>query len=300
MSQDAAMKLGTFRPGQEESFRAGVFFPDRNEVAELPVSSLPVGLGASDQIAALISRGFDASKDRPDHARSFAIDEIEFGPPLALASLRDFVGFEDHAAAGAKRRGEELSSTWHDRPFYYKGNHRTIVAHEHAVPKPSFTDELDFELEIACIIGRQIIDADETTARDAIFGFTIMNDWSARDIQRAEMGSRLGPSKSKDFATSLGPWIVTADECGHDPSFSLEARLNGKSLCRAQLSDIYWTFAKTISFVSQGEPVLPGDVFGSGTPFGGCMLDRGGPWLQSGDVVELEVSGIGVLRNTIA
>jgi 2-keto-4-pentenoate hydratase/2-oxohepta-3-ene-1,7-dioic acid hydratase in catechol pathway len=289
------MKLGTFRVSADENFRPGAFLVDLDAVIDL---SPAVG-----SMSELIAGGADALRtcqELIDGGATLAMAGIEIGPALQPASLRDFIGFEDHAAAGAKRRGEQLSASWKERPFYYKGNHRTIVANGQPVAKPSFTSELDFELEVACVIGKPIIDAGEDVARDAIFGFTIMNDWSARDVQRAEMASRLGPSKSKDFATSLGPWIVTVDECGDDPAFTMEARLNGESVCRAAFSDLYWTFAKTIAFVSQGEAVLPGDVFGSGTPFGGCMLDHGGPWLQSGDTVELEVAGIGVLRNSVA
>ena len=215
------------------------------------------------------------------------------------SSIRDAAGFEDHARAGAARRGGELAAGWHDRPFYYRGNHKAILGPDEPLPHPAFTRELDFELEVACIVGRDLRDAGEDEAAAAIFGFTIMNDWSARDLQRAEMHSRMGPSKSKDFATSLGPCILVA-EPGPQPALGMAARVNGRTVCEANLSAAFWTFAAIVSFASQGETVRATDVFGSGTPFGGCMLDHEGPWLEPGDAVELEVERIGVLRTTVA
>lgn len=214
-------------------------------------------------------------------------------------SLRDFIAFEDHARAGAKRRGEELSEIWYERPIYYKGNHRSLIGPDEDLPRPAFTKELDFELEVACILGVSGRDLDGFDAADAIFGFTIMNDWSARDVQRTEMAARLGPAKSKDFATSIGPSILVPDEADPQPSLSMTARVNGQVTCEANLGDCHWTFPNMIEFVSQGEAVWPCDIYGSGTPFGGCLLDRGEPWLEPGDVVELEVERIGVLRNRV-
>lgn len=215
-------------------------------------------------------------------------------------SLRDFLAFEDHARAGAARRGEELAAAWYDRPLYYKGNHRSIVGPGELVPRPAFTREMDFELEVACIVGAGGLDlsAEESAAR--IAGFTVMNDWSARDVQRAEMSGRLGPAKSKDFATSLGPCIVTADEAGGPhPDLHMTARVNGEVVCEGRLGAARWTFPQMIAHVSRGERVWPTDVYGSGTPLGGCQLDRGSRWLEPGDTVELEVERIGVLRNVV-
>ena len=220
-------------------------------------------------------------------------------PPLAPNSLRDFVAFEDHARAGATRRGEDLAPSWFERPIYYKGNHRSLLGPGEPVRRPAFTKELDFELEVACVVGTDIIDASEEAAQAAIFGYTIMNDWSARDIQRVEMASRLGPAKSKDFATSIGPCILTADEAGPNPEFKMTARVNGNAVCEANLGSAHWTFPKMIAFVSQGEKVHATDLYGSGTPFGGCMLEHGGPYLEPGDTVELEVEGLGVLRSEV-
>ena len=218
--------------------------------------------------------------------------------PLRPASLRDFLAFEDHAKGGARRRNEELNPAWYESPVYYKGNHRSIVGPDADLPWPSFTERLDFELELACILGTLAIDLDEAAARDAIFGYTVMNDWSARDVQRSEMAMRLGPAKSKDFATSLGPCIVTADEFDPAADHAMIARVDGEVWCEASTAAMHWTFPQMIAHVSRGESVWPADVYGSGTPFGGCGLDLD-RWITPGDVVELEIEGIGVLRNRV-
>ena len=218
--------------------------------------------------------------------------------PLRPASLRDFLAFEDHAKGGARRRNEELNPAWYESPVYYKGNHRSIVGPDTEVTWPSFTEKLDFELELACVLGSLAMDMDEPAAAAAIFGYTVMNDWSARDVQRAEMAMRLGPAKSKDFATSLGPCIVTADEFDPSEAHAMVARVNGEVWSEASTADMYWTFPRMIAHVSRGESVWPADVYGSGTPFGGCGLDLD-RWIGPGDVVELEIDGIGVLRNRV-
>ncbi|HWC32932.1 MAG TPA: fumarylacetoacetate hydrolase family protein, partial [Actinomycetota bacterium] len=132
--------------------------------------------------------------------------------PILPGSLRDFLAFEDHVRAGARRRGEDVPEPWFEMPIYYKGNHRSVYGPDDEIPWPPYTEELDFELEVACVLGGRGRDLSERDAEGLIFGYTLMNDWSARDIQRKEMAVRLGPAKGKDFATSLGPCIATADE----------------------------------------------------------------------------------------
>jgi 2-keto-4-pentenoate hydratase/2-oxohepta-3-ene-1,7-dioic acid hydratase in catechol pathway len=217
--------------------------------------------------------------------------------PIIPGSLRDFLAFEDHVKRGSERRGEPIPAAWFEMPIYYKGNHRSVYGPEEEIPWPSYTEELDFELEVGCILGRRGRDLSEEEAADVIFGYTLMNDWSARDIQRQEMAVRLGPAKGKDFATSLGPCIVTAD--GLDPAeVRLTARIDGETWAEGRLGDMHWTFPRMIAHVSQGEDVWPGDLYGSGTFGGGCGLDLGRfPW--PGAVVELEATGIGVLRNRV-
>jgi 2-keto-4-pentenoate hydratase/2-oxohepta-3-ene-1,7-dioic acid hydratase in catechol pathway len=255
--------------------------------------------GVAASVDDLISAGpiaLDRARDLADRGPRAPLEQLL--APLQPASLRDFLAFEDHAKGGAARRGEELNPAWYRMPVYYKGNHRSIVGPGADVAWPPFTEKLDFELELACVIGDRGRDLDEASARDAIFGYTIMNDWSARDLQREEMAMRLGPAKSKDFATSLGPCIVTADEIDPREGLAMTARVNGETWCTASTGAMHWTFPKMIAYVSRGEDVHPGDVYGSGTPFGGCGLDQD-RWLAPGDVVELGIEGIGVLRNRV-
>lgn len=217
--------------------------------------------------------------------------------PILPASLRDFLAFEDHVKAGAARRGEPVPDAWYEMPIYYKGNHRSVYGPDEEIPYPSYTEELDYELEVACVLVGRGRDLDVENAAGLIFGYTLMNDWSARDIQRKEMAVRLGPAKGKDFATSLGPCIVTSDEL--DPSaLRLTARVDGEVWSEGSLGDAHWTFPQMIAHVSQSEDVWPGDIYGSGTFGGGCGLDLG-RFPAPGAVVELEAEGIGILRNTV-
>ena len=225
--------------------------------------------------------------------------EVTLRAPLRPASLRDFLAFEDHAKAGAARRGEDLNPAWYEMPVYYKGNHRQILGPDEPLRWPSWTEKLDFECELACIVGARGHDLTEEQARDAIFGYTVMNDWSARDVQRAEMAMRLGPAKSKDFATSLGPWIVTADEFDPSAGLAMQVRVDGEAWFETSDARMHWSFPQMISYVSRGEEIYPCDVYGSGTAFGGCGLDQD-RWLTRGSTVELEIREIGTLRTVLA
>jgi 2-keto-4-pentenoate hydratase/2-oxohepta-3-ene-1,7-dioic acid hydratase in catechol pathway len=219
-------------------------------------------------------------------------------PLDAVPSLRDFLAFEDHVLRGAARRQSRVPEYWYRAPIYYKGNHRSIIGPDSICPWPSYTDRLDFELELAMIVGRGGRDVTGQDAPLHIFGFTILNDFSARDVQALEMSAWLGPAKGKDFATALGPCIVTADEIGAQPDLEMSCRVNGEEWGRSRSSKARWGWADMIAHVSQDEDIFPGDVYGSGTPGGCCGLDLGRQ-LQPGDVVELEIEKIGTLRNTI-
>ena len=213
-------------------------------------------------------------------------------------SLRDFIAFEDHIAATSKRRGQPIPPEWYKAPVYYKGNHRTIIGPDQDLSWPLNTTKLDYELELACVIGRQGIDIAEQDAGDYIAGYTIMNDFSARDIQFQEMACRLGPAKGKDFATAIGPCIVTPDEIADPTSLRMIARVNGEIWSEGRFGSIHWSFNQMIAHVSRDEAIYPGDLFGSGTVGGGCglELDR---YLKPGDIVELEIQPIGILRTVI-
>ncbi len=215
-----------------------------------------------------------------------------------VSSLKDFLAFEDHVKRGAQRRGSEVPDYWYEAPVYYKGNHRAVIGPGATCPWPPYTNRLDFELELALIVGRRGRDIPRDAAGDYVFGFTIFNDFSARDVQAKEMSAWLGPAKGKDFGNALGPCIVTADEVGAEPDLEMICRVNGEEWGRARSSDARWRWADIIAHVSEGEDVWPGDVYGSGTPGGCCGLDQGRE-LEAGDVVELEIEKIGVLRNPV-
>jgi 2-keto-4-pentenoate hydratase/2-oxohepta-3-ene-1,7-dioic acid hydratase in catechol pathway len=215
-----------------------------------------------------------------------------------LASLRDFLAFEDHVRRAAFRRGSPVPAYWYEAPVYYKGNHRQVIGPGEVCPWPAYSQRLDFELELGMIVGRAGRDIPRERAADHIFGFTVFNDFSARDVQAKESSAWLGPAKGKDFCNALGPCIVTADELGTEPDLEMVCRVNGEEWGRARSSQAHWRWSDMIAHVSAAEDIWPGDVYGSGTPGGCCGIDLGRP-LSPGDVVELEIEGIGVLRNSI-
>ena len=211
--------------------------------------------------------------------------------------MRDFIAFEQHIKTVREQRGADIPDVWYQMPVYYKGNYRSLLGHDQQLTWPRYSQQMDYELELACIIGKEGIDIPGDEAETYIGGYAVMNDWSARDIQFEEMAVGLGPAKGKDFATSVGPWLVTPDE--FNPSDArMTARINGELWSEGNIGQIHWSFPKMITHVSMDEVLYPGDILGSGTVGGGCglELDR---WLQPGDVVELEVEGIGVLRNRV-
>jgi 2-keto-4-pentenoate hydratase/2-oxohepta-3-ene-1,7-dioic acid hydratase in catechol pathway len=189
---------------------------------------------------------------------------------------------------------------WYQSPVYYKGNPHSVVGHDAEVLWPPFTERFDYELEFGIFIGRQGRDIPVQDAGRYIAGYTIFNDFSARDVQLREMHGRLGPAKSKDFDTgnAMGPYLVTPDEIADPHQLTMQARVNGEQWSCGTSADMHFTFDEIIASISQSETLYPGDFIGSGTVPGGCglELDR---WLKPGDVVELDVQGLGVLRNRV-
>lgn len=225
--------------------------------------------------------------------------EVKLLAPLPNpASLRDFYAFEQHVKQGFEKRGEPMPPEWYEIPVYYKGAHHNIIGTETDVLWPSFTGKFDYELELAAVIGKEGWNITADHARQYIAGFTVMNDFSARDIQRKEMKVRLGPAKGKDWCTALGPWLVTCDELIDPYRLDMEARVNGERWSHGNSASMYWKFEQMIEFITQDDMILPGDVIGSGTVGSGCglELDR---WVQRGDVIELEIENIGILRNRV-
>jgi len=254
-------------------------------------------------------KGLDAARNAL-RENLLPLNEARLHAPIPRPpTLRDFYAFEQHVKAANQSRGREVPENWYKFPVFYFTNPNSIFGPEEEVPYPPYTQALDYELEIAAIIGKAGVNIHAEDAPKHIFGFTIFNDWSARDVQREEMKVALGPAKGKDFASSLGPVIATAEEFTNETAgkpgvydVAMEARVNGKTLSRGNFSDIYWSFGQIISRASESVMLYPGDVIGSGTVGTGCLLEltqAQGPWLGSGDVVELEIEGIGVLRNTI-
>jgi 2-keto-4-pentenoate hydratase/2-oxohepta-3-ene-1,7-dioic acid hydratase in catechol pathway len=219
--------------------------------------------------------------------------------PLRPRSLRDFLAFEGHLQGAYRGLGRDIPAEWYEVPAYYKGMPDTVIGPDVEVPWPAFTDRLDHELELAAVIGRQVRDVRREDAGACIFGYTIWNDLSARDVQRRETPVGLGPGKAKDWDGSnvLGPCLVTADELDLADA-RMAVRVNGETWGESSTAAMHHSFADMIAYASQAQTLYPGEVLGSGTAAGGSglELDR---WLAPGDVVELEIEGIGVLRNTI-
>jgi fumarylacetoacetate (FAA) hydrolase len=193
-------------------------------------------------------------------------------------------------ATARANRGAQVPDEWYEIPVFYFSNPAAIYGPDDAIPYPEGTAELDYELEVAAVIG----------ADGRIAGFTAMNDWSARDLQRQEVRVGLGPAKGKDFATSLGPVLVTVDEFDGSAA-QMVARVNGEERSRGDLADLHYSWDAIVERAALNTRLRAGDVIGSGTVGTGCILEANdGRWLQVGDVVELEVEGLGVLRNTVA
>src|SRR5881227_3646782 len=242
------------------------------------------------QLAAQTLQSFFTGGGKARRHAEYPLAEVDLRPPvLHPPSVRDFYAFEQHVRTARASRGLEVPPEWYEQPVFYFSNPAAIFGPEAEIPYPEPSEELDYELEVAAIVG----------ADGRIGGFSVMNDWSARDLQRREMKVGLGPAKGKDFATSIGPVVVTPDELG-DLRLEMVARVNGEERSRGNLGDMYHSWEAILERAAANTQLVPGDVIGSGTVGTGCILEHGdGRWLQPGDVVELEVEGIGVLRNVV-
>ena len=221
--------------------------------------------------------------------------------------IRDCLVFEQHLLNAmktwellTKRPSMPVSPLWYERPTWYKGNRFSVVGHEFEVQWPPYSEMMDFEFELACIIGKTGCDISESEALSHIFGYTIFNDFSARDTQMDERPLGMGPMKGKDFDTGnvLGPWIVTSDEIGDPQNLEMNVKINGERWGGGNSKDMHHSFAKILSFISVSETLHPGEVIASGTVPTGCGLELN-RFLKPNDVVELEIEKIGILRNKI-
>ncbi|MCM3764728.1 fumarylacetoacetate hydrolase family protein [Neobacillus niacini] len=239
---------------------------------------------------------------------TYLISEVTLTAPLPNPpSVRDFMAFELHVLNARKRTGRKVPEEWYEIPAFYFSNHLVLSGHEEKVERPAGCMALDYELELACIIGKEGKNIKAEEAEDYIFGYTIFNDWSARDFQQKEMKIGLGPAKGKDFATSIGPVIVTKDEMeqyrdDNRLDLTMTAKVNGNLLSQGNAKNMYYSFGQMIERASAGVTLYPGDIIGSGTVGTGCLLELGPEehrWLEPGDTVEMEIAGIGKLKNQI-
>jgi 2-keto-4-pentenoate hydratase/2-oxohepta-3-ene-1,7-dioic acid hydratase in catechol pathway len=266
------------------------------------IATGPMALELAGEAVAAVASG-EIGPETPDGGRVVWPDaDVRLEAPLKPASMREFGVYLDHL----EHLGIRVPETWYKLPLYFKGVPGSVIGPDAVIEWPAFTDRLDFELEIGAVIGRPARDLDPDEAMDAVFGYTIFNDVSARDIQRAEQTYQVGPAKGKDFCNVLGPYVVTRDELGDGP-LEVAVRVNGQEWIRTTSDGMYHGWSAMVSHASWAETLEPGDLLTAGTVSGCCAteyyLDRGRPaeagLLAPGDVIELEVAGIGVLRNTV-
>lgn len=302
------MKLATFQPKNTHP-RMGVI----NTEGQIQALVLPVDDGrVIDDLADLIIGGYGGrlSDLIPTSDAPYHLDDVRLLPPLRrINSLRDFYAFEQHVKTANQNRGRDVPPAWYEIPVFYFSNHTALFGLDDAIITPKGCEALDYELEIACVIGKSGRDIAPEDAEDHMLGLMIFNDWSARDVQRHEVSVGLGPAKAKDFASSFGPYLVTLDElkdrhAGRDGVFDLEmiVRVNGEERGRGNFKDIFWSYGEMIARASANVTLHAGDVIGSGTVGTGCLLETTagkGAWLQVGDVVEMTIDGLGVLRNQV-
>lgn len=293
------MKLVTYSTFAK-SHHPGLLVDDA--VFPIPFASMLELIAAGDKGLARARRAADGKR--------IPLTDVQLHSPIDRpTTLRDAYAFEQHVKAANANRGRNVPEEWYKFPVFYFTNPANIFGPDDEIPYPSYTDELDFELEVAAVVGKSGRDIAAEDAPNHIFGFTIFNDWSARDVQRQEMKVHLGPAKGKDFASSLGPCIVTLDELAPHATdrpavfeLDMRARVNGAERSRGNFKDIHWSFGDILARASESVTLDPGDVIGSGTVGTGCLLEltkAKGPWLKPGDEVELEIEGIGILKNVV-
>jgi fumarylacetoacetate (FAA) hydrolase len=281
------------------------------ELFRRPVTTLDDHLARGLRIEALrdVLDGFKA-RGRPDEDDAIlGGGDLAFGPPiLRPPSFRDFYAFERHVATMWERRGGEVPEAWYRLPIFYFSNTSEVRGPGDPIWAPRGSVELDYELEVGALIDTPVRDVPQERAEDAIGGYVIVNDWSARDLQRDETAVRLGPAKGKDFATSIGPWLVTPDELadarlanGFD--LAMTATVNGVETSRGRWSDIAYPFAAMIERASADVRLRPGDLLGSGTVGTGCLLEIRdetiGRYLEPGDEVTLAIERLGTLSSPV-
>jgi 2-keto-4-pentenoate hydratase/2-oxohepta-3-ene-1,7-dioic acid hydratase in catechol pathway len=300
------MRWVTFQQAENPDERAGLVVDGRIHVCGPGITLLSLLGDDGDRLAVA------AEAARRDPHDVVDLEAVHLLAPIPNpTAVRDFYAFEQHVRTARERRGLEMDPDWYELPVFYFSNPYAIGGPDEVVSIPPGCAEMDYELEVAAVVGVGGADLDPDAAQRNIAGYCVMNDWSARDVQRREMKLSMGPVKGKDFATSIGPMLVTPDELEdvhRDRSFDLAmtATVNGVEYSRASLADVYWSFGEMLAYASRGTRVEPGDIIGSGTCGTGCILELSMvnghdryPWLQPGDIVELNVERLGTLRNRV-
>ena len=278
-----------------------------------PVTTLDDHLAAGSRVATLadLVSGFIRRGEGEDDDAVLSAADLRFGPPvLRPPSLRDFYAFEGHVRTMWERRGGEVPEAWYRLPIFYFSNTSEIRGQSDPIWSPAASAELDYELEVAALVDTPVSDLSPERAEEAIGGYTIFNDWSARDLQREETTVRLGPAKGKDFASSFGPWLVTPDELtdawpggATGPDLAMTAEVNGVETSRGRWSDAHFSFGEMLARASADVRLRPGDLVGSGTVGTGCLLEVRdatlGRYLEPGDTVTLTIERLGALTNPI-
>lgn len=262
------------------------------------------------------------NKTKSNNLTIHKLEEVKLLAPIPRPnSLRDAYAFRQHVETSRRNRGLEMIKEFDDFPVFYFSNHNAIFGPSDDIEcMPSHFEKLDYELEIAILIGKEGRNIKAKNAKEYIAGFMIMNDMSSRGLQMKEMKLNLGPAKGKDFASVLGPYLVTPDELsgnvvneddsGCNYNLEMTCSVNGKLLSKGNLKDMAWSFEKIIERVSYGASIYPGDIIGSGTVGTGCLLEINGTnklkhsdfteiWLKENDVVEMEIENLGKITNKI-
>ncbi len=279
-----------------------------------PVTTLDDHLARGLRVEALaeLVEGFEPRGDSGEDEALLDAADLRFGPPvLRPPSLRDFYAFEGHVRMMWERRGGEVPEAWYRLPIFYFSNVSEIRGPDEPVWSPAASSELDYEVEVAALVDTPALDLAEERGEEAIGGYTIFNDWSARDLQREETVVRLGPAKGKDFAGSFGPWLVTPDELtgagltagATGPDLAMTAEVNGVETSRGRWSEAQFSFGQMVARASADARLRPGDLLGSGTVGSGCLLEVKdatlGRYLEPGDEVVLRIERLGSLRTPI-
>ncbi len=319
------MKLVTYLNNEEEqvAFYIDGYLYNLSEADErLPQTINPM-LADWENLSEIAKKAEKAIKNNELQINKTAFDQVEILAPVPKpTSCRDGYAFRQHVASARRNRGVEMIPEFDEYPIFYFTNHNAIQGPGDIACMPDHFEKLDFELEVAVVLGKKGRNFSAKEADQYIAGFCIMNDMSARGLQMEEMKLNLGPAKGKDFSTVIGPWLVTPDELeqfkvpakenhvGNTYDLKMTCSVNGKEVSSGNVKDMDWTFAEIIERCAYGTDVLPGDVIGSGTVGTGCFLELNGTaklnnpdavpqWLQPNDIVEMKIDGLGTLTNKI-